>query len=183
MTQGLKILALAATLAGGVIAAGPAEARSPMSDAEMAGRRAGIQTPLGYEIGLGAVVRTYVNGQLALESRLTWAEQGLMREFTVGQPTPDTQAAAARLGLKLDGDWIGLILENPDGFTAALNSFTADRVGNLLINTASDQDIRLETEVILDIPELERFREQFQTEQLDLRIQDALNSALTSAAP
>lgn len=183
MTQPLKTFALAAGLVAAVAAAGPAAARSPMSDAEMAGRRAGIQTPLGYEIGLGAVVRTYVDGQLALESRLTWADQGLVREFTVGQPTPDAQAAAARLGLAVDGDWIGLILESPDGFTAALNSFTSDRVGNLLVNTASDQDIRLETEVILDIPELQRFQEQFQTEQLDLRIQDALASALTNAAP
>jgi hypothetical protein len=183
MTQGPKILALVATLAAGALAAGPAEARSPMSDAAMAASRAGLRTPLGYDVGLGAVVRTYVNGQLALESRLTWGEQGVVREFTFGQPTPDTQAAAARLGLDLDGDWIGLILENPDGVTAVLNSFTADRIGNLLINTASDQDIRLETEVILDIPELERFQQQFQTEQSDLRIQDALANALRDGLP
>ncbi|MFC3076720.1 hypothetical protein ACFODL_01325 [Phenylobacterium terrae] len=183
MTQRLKTLALAATLAAGLIAATPAQARSPLSDAEMALRRAGILTPLGYEVGLGAVVRTYVGGELTLESRLTWAEQGIVREITVGQPTPDAQAAAARLGLNVSDDWIGLILENPDGFTAVLNSFTQDRIGNLLVNTASNQDIRLETEVILDIPELQRFQQQFQTEQTDLRIQDALANALRSSVP
>lgn len=183
MTQGLKTLALAATLAAGVIAAAPAEARSPLSDAEMALRRAGILTPLGYEVGLGAVVRTYVGGELALESRLTWAEQGIVREFTVGQPTPDAQAAAARMGLNLDGDWIGLILENPDGFTAAMSSVTQDRIGQLLVNTASNQDIRLETEVILDIPELQRFQQQFEAERTELRIQDALANALRNSVP
>jgi hypothetical protein len=183
MTQGLRIIAFAATLAGGLMASGPAAARSPMSDAEMAARRAGIQTPWGYEIGLGAVVRTFINGELTLESRLTWSDQGLTREFTVGQPTPDAQAAAARLGLALDEDWIGLIFENPDGYTAALNSITSDRVGNLIVNTASNQDVRLETELILDIPELEQFKQQFQTEQLDLRIQDAVTNAVVGAGP
>lgn len=183
MTQGPKILALAATLAAGALAATQAEARSPMSEAEMAAKRAGVMTPLGYEVGVGAVVRTYVDGALALESRLTWAERGFVREHTVGQPTTDAQAAAARLGLNVGEDWIGLILENPDGYTAVLNSFTADHIGNLIVNTASDQDIRLETEVLLDIPELERFQQQFQTEQLDLRIQDALADALRNSAP
>lgn len=179
----MKTFTVAAALSLTALAASPAQARSPLSDAELALRRAGIMTPLGYEIGLGAVVRTYVGGELALESRLTWSEQGIARTFTVGQPTPDTQAAAARMGLNLDEDWIGLVLENPDGFTAALNSFTSDRIGNLIVNTASDQDIRLETEVILDIPELARFQQQFQAEQTDLRIQDALSNALRDAVP
>ncbi|HEX2561657.1 hypothetical protein [Phenylobacterium sp.] len=183
MTQRLKTFAMAATLAAGVTAASPAQARSPMTEAEMADKRAGIMTPLGYEVGVGAVVRTYVDGALALESRLTWAEGGLMREHTIGQPTAGAQAAAARLGLNLDQDWIGLVLENPDGFTAVLNRFTNDGIGNLIVNTAADQDIRLETELLLDIPELERFQQQFQTEQNDMRIQDAIANALTNAVP
>src|SRR5690606_38894176 len=99
------------------------------------------------------------------------------------QSTRAARAAAARLGLALDEDWIGLIFENPDGYTAALNSITSDRVGNLIVNTASNQDVRLETELILDIPELEQFKQQFQTEQLDLRIQDAVTNAVVGAGP
>lgn len=179
----MKNLLLLITAAGGALAASPAFARERMSDAQMNDQRAGFVTPMGFEVGLGASIRTYVDGNLAVETHLTWTEEGLIREVVAGQETPDAKAAAAKLGLDLTGDWQGLIIEHQDGgVSAALTSITSDRVVNLLNNSASDQDLRLETEINVVIPGLENLQQQFLQDQTAQGIQDIVSSAITSAA-
>ena len=172
-------LLLAAGLAGGALIASPAYARERMSDEQLDSHRAGFMTPTGVEIGLGADVRTYVDGQLALETRLTWTDQGVTREVIAGQETQDVQAAAARLGLDLTGDWKGVVIEQPGGgASAALTTIGRDAVGNLLVNTASDQDLRLETEITVMVADFEGVQQQFLQEQATMNLHDAIGTAL-----
>jgi hypothetical protein len=175
----MKNLALFLTLAGGAFVATPALAREQLSDEQMDQHRAGFITPTGLEVGLGASVRTYVDGQLALETRLTWTEAGVTRELVSGQPTPDPAAAAARFGLDLSGDWNGLVIERTDGVTAVLTDISDQRVANVLVNTASDQDIRLETELTLNMPQLDDFQAQMLMDQTTQSLHDSIGSALS----
>lgn len=179
----MKTFLLLLTAAGGAaLTATPAFARERMSDSEMESHRAGFMTPMGFEVGLGANIRTYVDGTLAVETRLTWTEQGLIREVVSGQETPDAKAKAAALGLNLEGDWQGLIIEHDDGVSAAMTSIGGDRVANMLVNSASDQDLRLETEINVVIPDLANLQQQFLQDQATQGIHDVIGSAISSAA-
>jgi hypothetical protein len=179
----MKNLLLLIATAGGAMAATPALAREPMTDAQMSAQRAGFMTPMGFEVGLGANIRTYVDGSLAVETRLTWTEQGLIREVVSGQETPDAKAKAAQLGLNLDGDWQGLIIEHADGgVSTALTSIGGERVASMLTNSASDQDLRLETEINVVIPNLDSLQQQFLQDQAVANVQDMVGSALAASA-
>jgi hypothetical protein len=171
-----KKLFLMLGLAGGALVASPACARERMTDEQMDSHRAGFVTPTGLEVHLGAEVRTFVDGQLALQTRLSWTEAGVTREVVTGQQTPE---AAARLGFDLTNvEWSGLVIERPDGVAAALSHVSDSRIANVLVNTASDQDIRLETELTLHVPDLENFQNEVLLEQTSQNIHDAIGQAL-----
>lgn len=177
-------LALAAIWSGAPVqAADDFTAGQVMDRGELEEVRGGILTPTGLEIGFGAVVRTFVDGSLVLQTRLTWSDTGPVETIEYGSPLPDISAAAAAGGVKIEGPALpGLVINGDGGVTAIAHSIGADHIGNLVINNANNRDIRQSTDITLQIPALAQMQADVAMQALDLRLQDAMRVALRDAA-
>ena len=157
-----------ATLAAVLIAfnAGAQPAQAPrLTEAELAAQRGGILTPNGFEVGFGATVRTFVDGKLALESRLTWTDQGARTERITGD------AGGAALG---PGFWTGVIAGANGGETRVLHDFNAGRIASVVINTANNRVIRQETDIQLVLPQLPQLQADIAAARMASNLQAAL---------
>jgi hypothetical protein len=165
---------LPALLLLGAISFGPAanaqEAHpAPMADEELARERAGFVTAGGLQIGFGASVRTYVDGQLALETRLTWTQQGAVTE-RIGDLAAVTAAG-------LPQGW-GVIPGLTGGETRLLHDLQNGRIASVVLNTASERSIRQDTNITLTIPQLAELQAQLSAERIASTIQGAVGQAL-----
>jgi len=94
--------------------------------------------------------------------------------------------AAASLGIQL-GQISGghaVVLAGPEGGgTAILHNFGETGLSNVLLNTASRQDIRIETDITLVMAELETFQQEVLSQSLQLQLNDAIGAALINSLP
>jgi hypothetical protein len=144
-----------------------------MSDADLGRQRAGVATPFGFDIGFGAQVRTYVDGTLALESRLTWTKDGALIEHTSGPSAPGLAAMSG-------GPWTTVVSGAAGGSTTVLHDLSPDRIGSLVLNTASNRTIRQETNITLTLPQLPDLQRQMAAERTASMLQGAVSAALTA---
>jgi hypothetical protein len=157
-----RMLLAALVAAAALLANAPARAEpaaQPLPDGELAGIRAGILTPLGLEIGFAATVRTYVDDQLALETRLSWTEQGVLTSV-------ETAGGGGPAALP---DLTG---------TEIRHMVDADRIVSVVLNTASDRNIRQATDVVLSVPQLGELQAQVAAGRLLSGLETALGLAL-----
>jgi hypothetical protein len=105
---------------------------------------------------------------------------------TTGQTSQQVVQAAAALGIDLGavtgGNALVLAGENGGG-TAILHNISETGLSNVLLNTASGQDIRIETDITLVMPGLEAFQQDILSQNLQLDLFDAIGNALTSGLP
>lgn len=165
-------------------AAGASEPRAldgspPLNVLDLDETRGGLRTPDGIEFGFGAVVRSFVDGQLALETRVTWTDQGPVQ--TVGDA--GLSALAADTALPDGGDgWRGLVVPGEGGTTTFLQRLDDGSVRNVILNTANNRDLRQETEVTLNIPELTTLQRDAVAAQVGARLDQAVSAALSDVA-
>ncbi len=151
----------------------------PLSAEELDAQVGGFRTPGGLEIGFGAVVSTYVDGQLALQTRLTWTDHG---PETTTTTTASGSADAASGGIHIAGlPGMGVYLPGTNGGTAVMHDLTDTHIGSLIFNTADNRDIRTDTTITLDIPNLDQMQRDITSQQIDMRLQDMVGRALTDA--
>lgn len=153
-----------------------------LGEPELAGETGGLATPTGMDIGFGAVVRTFVDGELALESTLTWTTGGAEKAVTAGAEARLLDNAAAAGLAAPGGGWQGVVLPGNGGETTVLQNVDDGRIASLVVNTANNRDVRQDITVSLDIPNLAQLQSGFAADQLQLRLQDAVGSALRDAA-
>lgn len=167
---------LAAAL-GALLWAGPAHAQvgERLDEAALESYRGGLATPLGYDIGFGASVRTYVDGTLALETRLTWTAEGLRTDRLA-------ESAATGVDLSYGGIPRDLGASIAAGSTRIIHDLTENRIASLVINTANDRTIRQETDITLHLPQFAQMQEQFAAERLASALQAAVGLAVRDAA-
>lgn len=104
-----------------------------------------------------------------------------------GQTPQEVLQAAAGLGINLGtitGGGAALVLAGENGGgTAILHNISETGLSNVLLNTAAGQDIRLETDITLVMPNLEAFQQEILSQHLQLDLFDAIGNALTNALP
>lgn len=146
--------------------------------------RGGLQLPSGAEFGFGAVMSTFVDGSLALQTRLTWTALGPVETVEVGMLTPNLTAAAAAGGITLQGGPTiqGLVVGGDGGITAVVHGVSGQHLTNLVINNANNRDIRQSTDITLDIPGFAQMQQDIAAQNVDLRLQTAMGLALRDAA-
>lgn len=159
----LALVSLTATPAAGQVAG------RRLDDVELAQQRGGLMTPLGLDIGFGASVRTYVDGRLALETRLAWTDHGIVTE-KVGDLGP--VAAGATFGT-----WTAS-LPGLGGNTQILHSLADGRIASVVVNSASNRDIRQDTSITLTLPQLPDLQRQFAADRIAASLQNALGLSL-----
>lgn len=159
----------------------------PMTNAELAETRGGFLVANGVVLDFGATVRTYVDGQLALESRLTWTETGAVTEHAGGVMGAADLAgaidAAMARGLDLEAlqNGQGLLLSDANGATALVHNLRNGSIQNLIVNNADGRDLRQEIEITLTLPNLESMQRDYSFDQMGSQITQEMNAALMQA--
>jgi hypothetical protein len=148
-----------------------------LSDDELDGQRGGLQTPLGFDIGFGASVKTFVDGTLALETRISWTSTGPQSEQVVNQ-LGSIPGAPVRLGALSDGALNSLA----GGATTVIHDLTMDRIASLIINTADNRTIRQQTDITLVLPQLADLQQRVAADRLSSMLSTNLGLALRDAA-
>lgn len=157
----LRFVILAALLAGPAPALAQAAAQSVASaasalpDADLEGARGGFTILGGQELNFSAVMRSYVDGSMVLESRVSVGDQGrLLSSSATGEPLAASMldglaAAGLTLGTSADGSPTYV---SDDNKTVFVHRAADGQLANLLVNTASQRDLRQETALTLDLP-------------------------------
>ena len=156
-------------------AASPASTANALSDQELAAQRGGILTPTGLDIGFAANVRTYVDGALALETRLTWTDKGPVTETT--------GALAGATATGLPGSWSVALPGVSGGSTQVLQDLSTGRIASVIVNSASNRNIRQETDITLTLPHLQEIQRGFAASRSVSNLQGALSLALPGGGP
>ncbi|MNE13655.1 hypothetical protein D3C80_1064970 [compost metagenome] len=144
------------------VAALASEGPQALSDEELSGLRGGFLTTNGFTFGFGVVIRSYVDDRLALETRMTWTPTGPVTQQTRGDVPGMTDLASALTSLlnsgidlrNLGGTSGGVALVGGDGATALIHNVTSGQLQNLIVNSASNRDLRQDMELNLYLPDL-----------------------------
>ncbi len=149
-----------------------------LTDAELDGQRGGLQTPLGFDVGFGASVKTFVDGTLALETRINWTENGPQSEQIVNELGSIT-GAPIRIGT-LNGAPLASV---PGGSTTVVHDLTMDRIASLIVNTADNRTIRQETDITLVLPQLAELQQRVAADRLSSALSTSVGLALRTRPP
>ncbi|WP_114817320.1 hypothetical protein [Brevundimonas bullata] len=145
-----------------------------MTDAELADMRGGYLTAGGVVFDFGAIVRTYVDGALALETRLTWTPTGPITEQVTGDlPGWTTLIPGQFGGLDLTGlpaGANGLVLTDENGSTALVHNVLNGQLQNMVLNAANGRDIRQDMQVMLTLPNFEAMQRDYSLDRLGAQI-------------
>lgn len=170
----LTAAAAAALMAlGQAFPAGPALARQTLTDAEMGDLRGGMLVADGIAFDFGAVVRTYEDGALALETQVTWTPAGPAVTQTPGAGVaPLTGGQLAALSA------LGVPYQTASGATIVQN-LTSNQITNVLLNTGDNHAFRQETDVTLSLPGFAATQQILSQQALGLRLADDLDAGAT----
>lgn len=135
-----------------------------LDDAALDEARGGLLTPSGFDVGFGASVRTYVDGSLALETRLTLTAEGPVSQRVF------ESAAATALTQQTPGAAASSPVTVAPGSTV-IHDLAAGRIASVLMNTASDRSFRQETDVTFHLPQLPELQQQIATQRLGQALQ------------
>lgn len=161
MTRALRALLLAGAAA--LMAASPVAAADlgpPVDDAVLADLRGGFVVVDGLTLDFAAEIRSFVDGELALETRITLDGRSSVLTDSGGALSPEALAALSAGGLDL-GDLKGGVFVSADGQTAILHR-TEDGLANILLNTGDHRDFRQELNLTLTLPGFEGLQGQIQ---------------------
>jgi hypothetical protein len=176
-----------AAFAALVVSAGrPARAEppnAPVSDSELDGMRGGYLSADGLQFNFGALLTTTVNGQLALQTQVNFTPSGPQVAQTTGPSTVQGASAAngAITGLKLQGYDPSQIAVLNNGATALIQKVTGGQVQNIVINTASNQNIQQSTQLQLTIPNFAQTQQFFQQNLAMTHLMQNVQSGLAAS--
>lgn len=150
-----------------------------IDDTEMDDLRGGFNVG-GIEIGFGAIVTSTLNGVPVMTTQLNVTDTGTIVQQTmnnVGQNlaslTPEQLAA---LGLSAFAGLNGIVVNSESGITAFVHNVTNGSLQNILVNTATGQDIEQNIDVTLTLPGFEYIQQQLALEHFGMQISDDLQA-------
>ena len=146
-----------------------------VSDEELAKLRGGFNWQ-GIDIGLGAEIRTFLNGELVLQTNVSWSATGATTTQLVSGALTAADAAQLQAGILTSGGITmrvggeSVFLAN-QGQTAVLHR-TDGAIQNVLINRASNIEARQEIDAVLDLDNFAVFQEGITAERLGNSLAD-----------
>ena len=152
-----------------------------VADAELAEQRGGFAWE-GMEIRLGADIRSYLDGELVLQTLVNWDEAGASTSRLVSGALTPAAAAELQAGVLSTGS-ISMRVGDADVFLAnqgqtALLHRVDGPVQSVVVNTASNTALRQEMDVQLDLSNYEAFGAQ----ALDSRLLSQVQSMMDESA-
>lgn len=153
-----------------------ADARELLSDDEMAQERGGFLVANNIVFDFSAVVTTYEDGQLALQTQVTWTPSGPLTSQVAGAGV--TQLTSAQLSA-LRG--LGTPYQTTSGATV-VQAVDPNRIVNLLLNTADGHAFRQDTAITLTLPGFAATQAGMAQQLLGMRLaEDAAITALSAS--
>lgn len=139
----------------------------------------------GVEVGLGAEIRTYLNGDLVLQTNISWTATGAQTAQLVSGALTPADAAQLQAGIlssggitmRVGGETVFLANQ---GQTAILHR-TDGAIQNVLVNRASGIDARQEIDAVLDLGNFEQFQQSIVSERLGHSLGDMVGQATVGA--
>jgi hypothetical protein len=139
------LLAAAAPIAA--LAAAPGPKPVPLSDEELDSYRGGYEVSPNLNFQFGAVVRTFEDGQLALETSVNLTQNSINVQQTAGPGvTPGTVLGP----LDLAGATGGAV--STAGGTTFIQNVANGQLANIILNTASNHTFTQSTDVTVVLP-------------------------------
>lgn len=145
-----------------------------VSDEELADYRGGYLVAEDLAFEFGAVMRTFENGALSLQTQLVWTPEGPLLQHVVGDGV--APLSAAELGA------VGL----NDSFRTAggsivMHDLSRGQFMNLLINTQSGRDFRQDVDITLTLPGFGEAQGDMGRQLAGLRLAEELSMGSISA--
>lgn len=162
----------------------PLASARPMTEEELAEARGGFEIA-GLIISLGANLRTYLNGELALQTLFNWGSGGVEAQQYVSAALTEATADQLRAGMFSEGG-IRLQLGGQqvffanDGHTALIHNVDSG-VQNVILNTASNTAVRQELDLTLNLSGYDTFRESISAGSLPMGMAIELDAAAAGA--
>ncbi|MBN8831819.1 MAG: hypothetical protein J0G94_14650 [Sphingomonadales bacterium] len=155
------------------------QASHRLDDAELAGARGGFEVA-GLNISLGADLRTYVNGDLALRTLMTWGDGKVTSEQPMSATISPATAQQLQAGFLSTGSIRMAVGNQPvvvanDGATAVLHDVD-NGLRNIVVNTASNTTIRQELDLTVDVSGYAAFRDGLIAGMLPHGLEAAINA-------
>ena len=136
---------------------------SVINNNELGGMRGGFRIG-GLNVNIGVMVRTYIDGRLALQSQLTLENNGSFENLITTSPQSSRISGATVIsnngngptlqevtstGVNLEGleGSEGIVINNSNGFTAVLQQIGKDRFLSTIINQSSGRKIQHEVNI------------------------------------
>ncbi len=163
----------------------PAVAREQLTDEEMDDARGGILVAGNVAFEFGAVMKTYEDGVLALQTQVNWTAAGQQVTQTLG---PDVSAGElGALNPASTATLAGLTKSTPTSFTTSdgatlIQQIAPTQVLNLLANTGSDHTYQLDTAVTLVLPGFASTQANMVQDLAALHIAQEVTGLMSSAA-
>ena len=160
-----------------------------LSDEELSGLRGGFLTANGFTFGFGVVIRSYIDDQLALQTRLTWTPTGPFTEQVRGDVPGVMDLASAMTSLLNSGIDLtgirgasgGIALVDGHGATALIHNVTTGQLQNLIVNSASNRNLRQDMELNLFLPDLAAMQSASTAQQRVTQMTYDLNTSLVGS--
>lgn len=148
------LLLLAAALTPGAAAADILDAAPPIADAQLSQQRGGFSWG-GMEIALGAEIRTFLDGSLALQTNVSWTAAGASTTQVVSGALTPASAAQLQAGILSTGGMTmrvgdAVVFLANEGQTALMHRSDGG-LQNILVNTASNVSASQEVAATLDL--------------------------------
>lgn len=156
----------------------------------------------GVDVNFGAMVTTFVNGVVILETQFTATEQGM----TVSQSGPATESSTPVVGApelqvtvvngssQAAGSLVpstfntsgvngpkGVVISAPSGASAALSMINTMGVANVVVSNASNQSIAQQVEVNITLNNFSSIGQQIRLSQLGSQVANSVQDALATS--
>lgn len=177
----IALLLLGAMILPTAARADPLDYSAPLSDLQLRDHRGGFVWQ-GVTINLGADIRTYLNGELALQTIVTWNEQGATTSQQLFGALTPAGADHLREGVLTTGGITmrvgdsNVFLAN-EGQTALIHR-TDGAIQNILLNTASNTNLRQEAIIQLDLGGFSGFATTLSAERLNSALGNSIGDAV-----
>lgn len=141
-----------------------------LDDEQLQQARGGYLSAGGFRFDFGAVVSTWIDGALVLQSKLNLSSDGVVSSIGPGGAanTPSPQVSAS-----FDGH---------GGVTSLIQALSQNSIRNVIVNTADNRTIMQNTAITITLPDLLSIQKGMSLEHLSSTLQQALHSGLLDSA-
>ena len=147
-----------------------------VAESDMADARGGFITAGGVTFDLGAVITTWRNGALALQTVLNWSPTGVTTAHSTGAPVGDLVATGLP-ALTASG---GVAITDPNGATTVLHMTGDGQFINTVITSQSNQVIAQDIALTITLPGFDSVQAGFLSDKMGIRLNNELGDVLST---